>query len=119
MLHHGRAAFVFVFITVLLDMLALGISVPVLPKLIILETAVASRNRHPVCPIREIRDGAAILLPVFRKQNIFIELQPRPGFRSPPHLSPKPSPTIEFRTERALTIQVTDGFHATVGGYGS
>ncbi len=49
----------------------------------------------------------------------WVELQPRPGFRSPPHLNPKPSPTIEFRIERALTIQVTDGFHATVGGYGS
>ena len=32
---HGRAAFAFVFVTVLLDMLALGIIVPVLPKLII------------------------------------------------------------------------------------
>jgi MFS transporter, DHA1 family, tetracycline resistance protein len=32
---HGRAAFAFIFITVLLDMLALGIIVPVLPKLII------------------------------------------------------------------------------------
>ena len=32
---HGRAAFGFVFVTVLLDMLALGIIVPVLPKLII------------------------------------------------------------------------------------
>ncbi len=39
---------------------------------IILETAVASRYRHPVCPIREIRDGGAIVLQVFRKQNIFI-----------------------------------------------
>jgi DHA1 family tetracycline resistance protein-like MFS transporter len=34
-LGHGRAAFAFIFITVLLDMLALGIIVPVLPKLII------------------------------------------------------------------------------------
>ncbi len=32
---HGRAAFVFIFITVTLDMLALGIMVPVLPKLIL------------------------------------------------------------------------------------
>jgi len=32
---HGRAAFAFIFVTVLLDMLALGITVPVLPKLII------------------------------------------------------------------------------------
>lgn len=32
---HGRAAFVFIFITVLLDMLALGVIVPVLPKLIV------------------------------------------------------------------------------------
>jgi MFS transporter, DHA1 family, tetracycline resistance protein len=32
---HGRAAFAFIFVTVLLDMLALGIIVPVLPKLII------------------------------------------------------------------------------------
>jgi MFS transporter, DHA1 family, tetracycline resistance protein len=32
---HGRAAFTFIFVTVLLDMLALGIIVPVLPKLII------------------------------------------------------------------------------------
>lgn len=32
---HGRAAFAFIFVTVLLDMLALGIVVPVLPKLII------------------------------------------------------------------------------------
>jgi MFS transporter, DHA1 family, tetracycline resistance protein len=32
---HGRAAFTFIFITVLLDMLALGVIVPVLPKLII------------------------------------------------------------------------------------
>ncbi len=63
---------------------------------LILETAVASRNRHPVCPIREIRDGGAILLQVFRKQNVFIELQPRPGFHGPPHLGPSPSPTIEF-----------------------
>lgn len=31
---HGRAAFVFIFVTVLLDMIALGIVVPVLPKLI-------------------------------------------------------------------------------------
>jgi DHA1 family tetracycline resistance protein-like MFS transporter len=30
-----RAAFVFVFVTVMLDMLALGIIVPVLPKLVI------------------------------------------------------------------------------------
>src|SRR5215510_8609318 len=30
-----RAAFIFVFITVLLDMLALGIIVPVLPKLVV------------------------------------------------------------------------------------
>ncbi len=30
-----RAAFVFVFITVLLDMLALGIIIPVLPKLVV------------------------------------------------------------------------------------
>jgi MFS transporter, DHA1 family, tetracycline resistance protein len=30
-----RAAFIFVFITVLLDMLALGIVVPVLPKLVV------------------------------------------------------------------------------------
>ncbi len=79
----------------------------------------ASPNQHPVCPIREIRDGGAIILQVFRKQNIIIELQPRPGFRSPQHLSPTPSPAIEFRIERALTIQVTDGFNATVGGYGS
>src|SRR6266852_3367726 len=34
-LRHGRAAFAFIFVTVLLDMLALGIIVPVLPKLII------------------------------------------------------------------------------------
>jgi DHA1 family tetracycline resistance protein-like MFS transporter len=32
---HGRAAFAFIFVTVLLDMLALGIIVPVLPKLVI------------------------------------------------------------------------------------
>lgn len=32
---HGRAAFAFIFVTVLLDMLALGIIIPVLPKLII------------------------------------------------------------------------------------
>ncbi len=32
---HGRAAFAFVLVTVLLDMLALGVMVPVLPKLII------------------------------------------------------------------------------------
>ncbi len=32
---HGRAAFVFIFITVLLDMLALGIIVPVLPALVV------------------------------------------------------------------------------------
>jgi MFS transporter, DHA1 family, tetracycline resistance protein len=32
---HGRAAFAFIFVTVLLDMLALGIIVPILPKLII------------------------------------------------------------------------------------
>jgi DHA1 family tetracycline resistance protein-like MFS transporter len=34
-LGHGRAAFAFIFVTVLLDMLALGVIVPVLPKLII------------------------------------------------------------------------------------
>ena len=34
-LSHGRAAFAFIFVTVLLDMLALGVIVPVLPKLII------------------------------------------------------------------------------------
>ena len=32
---HGRAAFAFIFVTVLLDMLALGVIVPVLPRLII------------------------------------------------------------------------------------
>jgi MFS transporter, DHA1 family, tetracycline resistance protein len=32
---HGRAAFAFIFVTVLLDMLAFGVIVPVLPKLII------------------------------------------------------------------------------------
>ena len=32
---HGKAAFIFVFITVVLDMLALGLAVPVLPKLIL------------------------------------------------------------------------------------
>lgn len=32
---HGRAAFIFIFVTVLLDMLALGVIVPVLPKLIV------------------------------------------------------------------------------------
>src|SRR5436305_13089077 len=32
---HGRAAFAFIFVTVLLDMLAIGIIVPVLPKLIV------------------------------------------------------------------------------------
>ena len=32
---HGRAAFVFIFLTVCLDMLALGIIVPVLPKLVV------------------------------------------------------------------------------------
>ena len=32
---HGRAAFVFVFVTVLLDMLALGVIVPVLPALVL------------------------------------------------------------------------------------
>ena len=32
---HGRAAFAFIFVTVLLDMIALGVIVPVLPKLII------------------------------------------------------------------------------------
>ena len=31
----GRAAFVFIFITILLDMLALGVMIPVLPKLIV------------------------------------------------------------------------------------
>jgi MFS transporter, DHA1 family, tetracycline resistance protein len=31
---HGRAAFLFIFITVALDMLALGVSIPVLPKLV-------------------------------------------------------------------------------------
>lgn len=34
-LRHGRAAFIFVFITVLLDMLALGIIIPVLPGLVV------------------------------------------------------------------------------------
>ena len=34
-LGHGRAAFIFIFITVLLDMLALGVVVPVLPKLVV------------------------------------------------------------------------------------
>jgi DHA1 family tetracycline resistance protein-like MFS transporter len=32
---HGRAAFVFIFVTVLLDMLALGVIVPVLPSLVV------------------------------------------------------------------------------------
>jgi MFS transporter, DHA1 family, tetracycline resistance protein len=32
---HGRAAFAFIFVTVLLDMLALGIIVPVLPRLVV------------------------------------------------------------------------------------
>lgn len=32
---HGRAAFAFIFVTVMLDMLALGVIIPVLPKLII------------------------------------------------------------------------------------
>jgi len=32
---HGRAAFVFIFVTVLLDMLALGVIVPVLPALVL------------------------------------------------------------------------------------
>jgi MFS transporter, DHA1 family, tetracycline resistance protein len=32
---HGRAAFAFIFVTVLLDMVALGVIIPVLPKLII------------------------------------------------------------------------------------
>lgn len=32
---HGRAAFTFIFVTVLLDMLALGVIVPVMPKLIV------------------------------------------------------------------------------------
>lgn len=32
---HGRAAFAFIFVTVLLDMLALGVIVPVLPRLIV------------------------------------------------------------------------------------
>src|SRR5437588_2852892 len=32
---HRSAAFVFIFITVLLDMLALGIVIPVLPKLVV------------------------------------------------------------------------------------
>ena len=45
---HGRAAFAFIFVTVLLDMLALGIIVPVLPKLIIQfehgDVAVAARQ---------------------------------------------------------------------------
>jgi hypothetical protein len=31
---HGRAALIFIFITVMLDMLALGMIIPVLPKLI-------------------------------------------------------------------------------------
>jgi DHA1 family tetracycline resistance protein-like MFS transporter len=31
---HGRAAFIFIFVTVLLDMLALGVIMPVLPKLV-------------------------------------------------------------------------------------
>ena len=31
----GRAAFAFIFITVLLDMLALGIIIPVLPRLVV------------------------------------------------------------------------------------
>src|SRR5262249_39509933 len=31
---HGRAAFLFIFITVALDMLALGVSIPVMPKLV-------------------------------------------------------------------------------------
>ncbi len=62
-----------------------------------LQTAVASRNRHPVCPIREIRDGGAIVLQVFRKQNIFIELQAPSRILQPSApLVPKPSPTIEF-----------------------
>jgi DHA1 family tetracycline resistance protein-like MFS transporter len=45
---HGRAAFAFIFVTVLLDMLALGVIVPVLPKLIIQfehgDVAVAARQ---------------------------------------------------------------------------
>jgi DHA1 family tetracycline resistance protein-like MFS transporter len=45
---HGRAAFAFIFVTVLLDMLALGVIVPVLPKLIIRfehgDVAVAARQ---------------------------------------------------------------------------
>ena len=32
---HGRAAFIFIFVTVLLDMLALGVIVPVLPALVL------------------------------------------------------------------------------------
>ena len=32
---HGRAAFAFIFVTVLIDMLALGIVIPVLPGLIV------------------------------------------------------------------------------------
>jgi len=45
---HGRAAFAFIFVTVLLDMLALGVIVPVLPKLIIQfehgDVAIAARQ---------------------------------------------------------------------------
>ena len=48
------------------------------------ETAVTSCSWDLNCPVREFRDGGAILLKVSRKQNIFTELQPRPGFRRPP-----------------------------------
>ena len=48
----SRAAFVFIFITVLLDMLALGIIIPVLPRLVVDfmggDTRGRGRNARPV-----------------------------------------------------------------------
>src|SRR5512135_247567 len=55
MITRGRAAFAFIFVTVLLDMLAFGIIAPVLPQLIVRVHAVpgvagARRARRPVRP---------------------------------------------------------------------
>ena len=35
MITHSRAAFMFIFITVLLDMIAFGVIIPVLPQLLV------------------------------------------------------------------------------------
>ena len=87
-----RAAFIFVFITVLLDMLALGVVIPVLPKLVVDFLAGDTARAAEIYGVF----GTAWALMQF-------VCSPRARRALRPLRAPAAHPALEFRARRSTT----------------